>query len=59
MNYLLRILALVALAVFAAPAANAAQGIGIQGIGDYPDGYFDPLIDVGCWRWNWQAIRRC
>jgi len=21
--------------------------------GDVPDSYFDPAIDVGCWKWNW------
>ena len=42
-----RILILAALAVtFAVPSGRALA------FGDAPDGYFDPAVDVGCWKWN-------
>jgi len=48
MKHYFRIFAFVALtAIFVAPSGKA------HAFGDMPDSYFDPLIDVGCWRWNW------
>jgi hypothetical protein len=35
-------------ATFAVPSGRA------HAFGDVPDNYFDPAVDVGCWRWNWQ-----
>jgi len=39
------------LAAFA--AAFAVQSGRAHAFGDVPDSYFDPAIDVGCWKWNW------
>lgn len=33
--------------IFVAPAGRALA------LGDAPDTYFDPGVDVGCWKWNW------
>jgi hypothetical protein len=40
------------LAAFA--AAFAIPGGRAHAFGDVPYNYFDPAVDVGCWKWNWQ-----
>jgi len=39
---------LIALTVAALAASTSARAFG-----DDPNGYYAPLVDVGCWRWNW------
>jgi hypothetical protein len=48
MNRICRFVVLMGLA-----AAMLAPATSARAFGDYPNDYFVPGIDVGCWRWNW------
>jgi len=55
MNRFSRLIVLMGLAAVMLVPATGARAVGDypREFGDYPNDYFVPGIDVGCWRWNW------